>query len=159
MGHRMITSTQPAHSHLPVLVEILDARDIRIVFEFGMGDGSTGLFLERCESVFSVEMQSVEWFQKLTTRWRRSNWNPILRLGPDASWNGSQRYDLVFVDGHGDSRPEQIRTAMQMTDLIVVHDTQEPGYKWERIKDDMPDGWTWEDDKRHPTWTSVLRKL
>ena len=155
----MIASTQTAHSHLPVLAEILDAHDIRTVFEFGMGDGSTGLFLEKCLLVVSVEMNKVEWFKKLTQRWgHKTNWTPVLRLGMDTSWTGAMRYDMAFIDGHGDCRPEQIRTAMQMTDLIVVHDTQEPGYKWERIRDDLPDGWTWEDDKRHPTWTSVLRK-
>ena len=155
----MIASTQTAHSHLPVLAEILDAHDIRTVFEFGMGDGSTGLFLEKCLLVVSVEMNKVEWFKKLTQRWgHKTNWTPVLRLGMDTSWTGTMRYDMAFIDGHGDCRPEQIRTAMQMTDLIVVHDTQEPGYRWERIKDDLPDGWTWEDDKRHPTWTSVLRR-
>jgi hypothetical protein len=151
--------TQTAHSHLPVLEEILDQNNIRTVLEFGMGDGSTGLFLDRCLRVVSVEMNNLSWHEKLTRRWgHRLNWSPVLRLGMDATWPTTERFDMVFVDGHGDCRPEQIRAAMAITDLIVVHDTQEAGYKWERIKDDLPDWWTWTDDKRHPTWTSVLVK-
>ena len=154
-----IMTPQTAHSHLPILEEILDRHHVQSVLEFGMGDGSTGLFLDRCMRVVSVEMQNLSWHEKLIKRWgHRTAWIPVLDIGPTVGKLPPGRFDLVFVDGHGDSRPEQIMAAMMVADLIAVHDTQEPGYMWGRIKDNMPAGWTWTDDKRSPTWTSILEK-
>ena len=151
---------QTAHSHLHILDEILTSHRIQSVLEFGMGDGSTGLFLDRCSIVISVEMQNLSWHEKLIKRWgHRTNWTPVLSIGPTVSQLPPGPFDLVFVDGHGDSRPEQIMAAMTVTNLIAVHDTQEPGYMWHRIKDNLPAGWTWTDDKRDPTWTSILERI
>jgi hypothetical protein len=41
-------------------------------------------------------------------------------------------YDAIFVDGHGDSRPECLEWAKSHTDLIVAHDTEHPYYGWDR---------------------------
>jgi hypothetical protein len=57
-----------------------------------------------------------------------------LALGPDA-WQMEKldpHYDLIFVDGHGDSRPECLMWAKNRTDLIIAHDTEHPYYGWER---------------------------
>jgi len=153
--------TDTAHSHLPVLAQVLDKYRPRSVLEFGMGFGSTGLFLDRCLSVVSVEMQSVEWFHRSQRQFaghpNRSAWSPVLRLGPDATWRGLAEYDMVFVDGHGDSRPEQIRTGMELAPLVVAHDTETESYGWGRIRDHLPDGWTWTDHKEFGPWTTVIR--
>ena len=112
---------------------------IKHIFEYGCGFGSTPYFLQKSKSVIAVEMQSEGWF------WRvRNDLKPIyphleihLALGGchwDFLGKFNQNFDLVFADGHGDSRPECINYAMgKGVPYIVSHDTEEKGYGWERV--------------------------
>ena len=112
---------------------------IKHIFEYGCGFGSTPYFLQKSKSVVAVEMQSDGWF------WRvRNDLKPIyphleihLALGGchwDILGKFNQNFDLVFADGHGDTRPECINYAMgKSVPYIVSHDTEEKGYGWERV--------------------------
>jgi|688.fasta_scaffold03496_15 hypothetical protein len=112
---------------------------IKHIFEYGCGFGSTAYFLQKSKSVIALEMQSDGWF------WRvRNDLKPIyphleIHLALErCHWNFlgkfNQNFDLVFVDGHGDTRPECINYAMgKGVPYIVSHDTEEKGYGWERV--------------------------
>ena len=52
-------------THKPLINAIIGALNINSVFEFGCGFGSTPNFLEKCKEVFSIEMQSEEWYEKV----------------------------------------------------------------------------------------------
>jgi len=116
------------------------------VFEFGCGNYSTAFFIERGSDVTAIEMQDVNWFntikqkfadhRSLTLQCRIGPWDAITQLKKEQD----KSYDLVFVDGHGASRHGAINTAFDKTNVIVAHDTEEPGYHWELVE--MPDTWT-----------------
>jgi hypothetical protein len=60
-----------------------------------------------------------------------------LSLGPFEYQNldiSNEKYDLVFVDGHGDSRPETVNYYFGKCDTIVAHDYETPSYRWDLIQ-------------------------
>lgn len=142
-------------SHLPVLAALIDRHDVKTVMEFGMGLASTPLFLHCCDHVVSIEMNSQEWFNFLVGIYQCARWTPyyfpVLSSVEVMIFPAS---DLVLVDGHGDSRPEQIEAATKISKLIVVHDVQEPSYGWDRVK--LPPGWTWTNVDTGAAQTAVL---
>ena len=122
-------------SHLTLLEEIFKLKKINTVLEFGCGDYSTDFFVNNCEHVTSVEMQNQGWFDKISEKNKDNpKWRGILALGPrEFEKLKFEKIDLCFVDGHGDSRPEQINRIQPHTDIIVAHDTETYTYHWERI--------------------------
>jgi len=127
----------------------------KTVLEFGCGEYSTGFFVGQGASVTSVEMQDEGWAEKVKGMY--PDVNMVVCLGKD-SWQElayEERYDLIFVDGHGGSRPECVNWAKDHTDIIVAHDTQEPWYGWERV-DLNPEEWEiWMNVTVEP-WTTVF---
>lgn len=127
-------------THIPVLNEIFQFLEINNVLEFGMGNNSTPLLIKSCKGhVTSVEMQQQEWYETVVEQ-NLSNddkWTPILALGSHEILSNTdvvnKHYDLVFVDGHGDSRPECINHFFGKTDIIVAHDVETPSYRWELV--------------------------
>jgi hypothetical protein len=147
-GITNLQATPDMKSHLPVLNYLIDACNVRSVLEFGMGEYSTRLFIERCEYVVSVEMNSQEWFDRFSPL-KSDAFLPLFYPGRkeaiiEASDIG-RRFDMVFCDGNGWSRPEQVMIGMCLSDIVVAHDTQsqeaspEAAYGWERLR--VPDGW------------------
>jgi hypothetical protein len=123
-------------SHLPLLEEIFKLRKIDSVLEFGCGDFSTDFFVKNCNDVTSIEMQSDEWFFKISNQFKKfPNWKGILCVGPREfeSLNIYKKVDLCFVDGHGDSRPDVINFMQIYSDIFVAHDTETFTYYWGRI--------------------------
>jgi hypothetical protein len=122
----------PTATHLPVWAGLFKAHEIKRVLEFGCGLFSTRHFVDQGCEVTSIEMQHQEWFDRVKAE--IPGVNLLLALGPDA-WREldlAPRYDAIFVDGHGDSRPECLEWAKGRTDLIVAHDTEHPYYDWDR---------------------------
>lgn len=124
----------PTATHLPVLEQLFHNHPIKTVLEFGCGLFSTKLFVEHGCYVTSFEMQSVTWYHNVKKD--LPSVNLILALGKD-KWESfipalEDRYDLIFVDGHKDSRPDCMMWAKDHTDLIVAHDTEHSYYQWER---------------------------
>ncbi len=125
-------SLDPTATHLPILREILATGKVKKVLEFGCGLFSTKQFVDAGCEVTAIEMQNEDWYRRVKDALPSVNLH--LCLGPMA-WKElplDDRYDLIFVDGHGDSRPDCMMWAKDHTDLIVAHDTEHPYYQWER---------------------------
>lgn len=141
----------PTATHLPVFEKLFKERKIYKVLEFGCGMFSTKFFTDQGCSVTSIEMQHEEWADKVR---QETPANVILCLGP-MDWQKldlDDSYDLIFVDGHGDSRPECLMWAKDKTNLIVAHDTEHPYYGWDRA--DMSGFTKTVHDELSP-WTTV----
>jgi predicted O-methyltransferase YrrM len=122
----------PTSTHLPVFDLLFNHHRIKTVLEFGCGLFSTKKFTDEGCIVTSIEMQHKEWFDKVKSELPGVDLR--LAIGKD-TWESeplNERYDLIFVDGHGDSRPECLMWAKNHTDLIVAHDTEHPYYEWHR---------------------------
>jgi hypothetical protein len=131
-------------THIPVLDAIFRFRNINTILEFGMGNNSTPLLVEKSQtSVISVEMQQSNWYETMVNQDLINNkkWSPILCLGSHSIFENkdimNRSYDLVFVDGHGDSRPECINYFFGKSSVIVAHDVEAPCYRWNLV--DMPE--------------------
>jgi hypothetical protein len=123
-------------THLPILKSILEYATVNTVVEFGPGMHSTSMFADDCCNFMSVEMQSIEWFNTVNAlHGHKPNVNIIQCISPtDFMYlKYPENIDLVFVDGHGDSRPGVINFFGSKCDVIVTHDTEEPGYRWDRV--------------------------
>jgi hypothetical protein len=149
----------PYETHRFVLEKLIEQFQVKNVLEFGMGVFSTPIFLKGCDKVLSIEMQEEEWFNKVVNMYKDENkFQALLKLGPMEACNYakvlSETFDLVFVDGHGDSRVQQAESVMGKTNIIVLHDTEAKVYHWERMV--IPEGWTWLDVTELNPWTSVL---
>lgn len=124
-------------SHLPLLEEIFKLKKIESVIEFGCGDFSTTFFVQNCPNVTSIEMQTEEWYRKISNQFKDApNWKGVLCLGPHefSKLNIYKKVDLCFVDGHGDSRPDVINFMQPYTNIFVAHDTETFTYYWGRIR-------------------------
>lgn len=145
----------PTATHLPIFDSLFKKYKIKNVLEFGCGMFSTKKFVDEGCTVTSVEMQNKSWFDKVHKE--LPSVDLILSLGP-YEWEELQfkpRYDLIFVDGHRDSRPECLVWAKDHTDLIVAHDTEHPAYGWGRA--DMS-GFKVTVHKEMSPWTTVWEK-
>jgi len=140
----------PYGSHIPTFDRIFAKNKIKTVLEFGGGDHSTPYFIEKGCTVHSIEMQSEEWYNHIVER------NPTAKVFFDLGKDGwrnlipilSDHYDLIFVDGHLDSRPECANWAKNHTDIIVLHDTEAHCYGWQRLQ--LNDWIKYEDIENHP---------
>lgn len=135
-------------SHLPVLKYILDNLPIKSVLEYGLGYGSTKLFLSHKCELTSVESDPV-WCQKFS--------HNIIHCRPaDYIINGA--YDLIFIDCHpSEDRVHCLQKAFGHTSIIVAHDTQpssENEYGYSKIK--IPTDWQWLDCQLKDCWTTVF---
>jgi predicted O-methyltransferase YrrM len=100
-------------------------------------------------------MQNEEWMRTVHIHYPDADIR--LALGPD-EWRKlgiDGKYDLIFVDGHGDSRPECMEWAKNHTDLIIAHDTEHPYYCWDRA--DMS-GFKKTEYKEMSPWTTVWER-
>ena len=131
-------------THLPVFEKIFSVKKISKILEFGLGFGSTPFLLDNCDHLTSIEMQSKDWYDKVYSELiHKKNWRSYLALGPFEFKNIdaiNETYDLVFVDGHGDSRPEIINYFFGKCNTIITHDFETPGYRWNLI--DQPEDYS-----------------
>lgn len=135
-------------SHLPVLKYILDNCYIKNVLEYGLGYGSTKLFLAHGCDVTSIESDP---------RWVRKFSHNIIHSRP-VDYTISGRYDLIFIDCHpSKDRVVCLNKAFDHTSIIVAHDTEppsEPEYGYSRAV--LPPEWSWLDCKIKSCWTTVF---
>lgn len=88
-------------SHVPIFKWIFSTLKISSVFEFGCGNYSTELFIKNCKVVESVEMQSTEWFNIISNKYRGvPNHTIQCLLGPYAGiehFNSQNKiWDMVY---------------------------------------------------------------
>ncbi len=125
-------------THIPVFEKLFAVKNFPRILEFGLGFGSTPFLLQNCEHLTSVEMQSKDWYEKVYQSLKdNSKWEAHLAVGPNEFEKlgiSDLGYDLVFVDGHGDSRPEVINRFFGKCSTIVTHDYETPSYRWHLIQ-------------------------
>jgi hypothetical protein len=148
------------NTHLPVLEWLFSKYEINNVIEFGMGMGSTPFLLDRCKKLVSIEMQSQEWYENISTKfYDRKSFTPLFLEGPDKAvelFDGINDIDLVFVDGHKETRWLLTNMAMERSKIVVTHDTESKLYEYEKIS--VPDGWHRADIKDLHPWTTIFIK-
>jgi len=149
-------------SHVEVLNDIVNTFKTKNVLEFGCGDHSTTELVNNplTTHVTSIEMNNLSWFERVGQRFKdNSKYKILLKLGTveGVEWmkENTNKYDLIFMDGHGDARIEVINAAVKNTDLILAHDTEAPSYRWHLVNKQLP-GWCWIDIKTYYPWTSVF---
>jgi predicted O-methyltransferase YrrM len=163
-------------NHLVLIDKVFEyqsfkGQPIETVFEYGCGFGSTKYFCENAKQVVAVEMQSKEWFVKVTSLSEaHDNLELVWRYGMEGvfeilepkhvsfSKNLTGRFDMVFVDGHGDTRPECINLvgSRNLSDIIISHDTEEKGYRWNIV--DLPHGYHSYTMKKFNNFTTIWTK-
>lgn len=145
-------------THVPILAHLILEHKIKNVMETGMGDYSTPLFVAYCNHVFSIEMDKIDWFEKVCKRQGVTYlFHPFLALQEKEYINAIREIppvDMAFIDGYG-IRSFQVNSVFHKTNIIVMHDTQEECHEWKGVV--IPDKtWQWVDVTSYPTWTGVL---
>jgi hypothetical protein len=147
-------------------------KPINKVFEYGCGFGSTVYFCKKAKMVHALEMQSPEWYMNvLNILPTYPHLFLFLGLGKESfdkislvmdyqkkRFASELKYDLVFVDGHGDSRPECINYVgkNKLSDIIIAHDTEEAGYRWHLV--DLPQDYHCFTMKTFNNYTTIWAK-
>jgi len=149
----------PYGTHLPILTHILLNHTINNVIEFGPGHNSTPIFIKKCKKVQSIEMQNIAWYREIKEKYS-ANQNFSIDCSLSATGFYELEYienpDLVFVDGHADSRPEVINFFKGKAPIIVTHDTNTPVLRWERLDIGETDGYKRFDYKKLDPYTTVF---
>lgn len=148
----------PYSTHMPILESFVDSFKPRTIFEFGCGQYSTPLFIEKVsDSVLSIEMQNIGWFMDIHDKYQSNKFSLYCMLGSTAACEymtmQKRIFDMIFVDGHAD-RWLQVNCSFDKSSTIIAHDTNQNEYKWNQIK--LPEGWKWMDIIENDPWTSVI---
>lgn len=130
-------------THLDVLNDVINIAKIKNVLEFGGGYWSTSLFLNKCESVMTIEQgqnvpmeDNVSWEKKLEVLYEKNpRWNYVISPGPE-SWKNLKfnKCEMVFIDGFPSSRFEILQYFIDHEcPIIVAHDTEHDGFDWSKV--------------------------
>jgi hypothetical protein len=104
-------------------------------------------------------MQNENWFREMKSK-ISNNVTLLCQLGPyhaiETLDKMNRKFDLIFVDGHGDSRWHAINIASKYTDIIVAHDTETSSYNWHLVK--LNSDWESSTDTSTPVYTTTWKK-
>lgn len=110
------------------------------VFEMGSGDFSTPLLHSICKRM-NREMLTADtdkdWllnFKDLASPEHKFIYVPVYELKDPSLWGkvGNQKWSVVFIDHRpGERRALDILRFKELAEIIVVHDTENPGYQYE----------------------------
>ena len=134
-------------SHLPVLELLFQHAQIKNVFEYGCGNFSTNFFITHAESVTSVEMNKIRWYEEIKNNLASDKLTILFKQGQEAIdyFNGlDKKFDLVFIDGDGRSRKDCTQNTMKKSDIIAVHDIDLTWRRWRNrgwLKLEVPDNY------------------
>jgi len=121
------TPVDPYATHIPVLKAVFNKIEVKKVFELGMGLYSTPFFCDQSESVFSIEQQEKEWFEKVSEECSHfKNWKSYCLLGPEGGFEIMMGvdFDFGFVDGHVGGRAAGANLMLKKgVSTVVIHDT------------------------------------
>jgi hypothetical protein len=132
-------------SHLLVFEKLLASFPVNNALEFGMGKYSTPFLAQRCKSLVSVEQESKEWYDKITTEVRSLNWEPVFECDPSIVFDHfdklGRKFDLIFSDGASQTRCLIANLAMRRSvPFIVLHDAEKIWYyRWNML--DIPESY------------------
>lgn len=132
-------------THMAVLVTAAMHTDGPIL-ELGCGDYSTPLLHAICSKterfLLSTETDQnwLKLFYDLKTAWHHFEYVPVFEnsaYSQPEKWDsvGSDRHwSLVFIDHRpGERRVVDIKRLRPITDIFVVHDTEDPFYRYEAV--------------------------
>lgn len=127
-------------NHLQLFAKIFELKKIKNIFEYGCGK-SSGYLVQHCKKLISLEMQEQQYYDKTKAELLPKYWDrfEIYCAIGQQHWDYINKFsipfDLVFVDGHGDCRPECINNAFhKQIPNIVAHDTEYSGYRWNTVR-------------------------
>ena len=118
------------YTHRPFLKEQLDKlKDNTVVLELGVGDGSSLLMKEYCESNGKHKVLAFEtnrdWYNKMKGKYSVDNYifNLLGDWGEISEYLLYDSYDLVFVDqAPWEARIDCINLLKDKTSTFIVHD-------------------------------------
>lgn len=144
-------------THQEYLKAVIDfKKKFSNVVEYGMGYFSTGLLIENSHKSISIEMQSLDWYNKMVKEYgQNKKWTPHFKQGPMEflKIEYDEFIDFAFVDGHGDSRPECINFMMdKKCPIIMSHDTETASYGWNRV---LKNNYKKLDFTKYQNWTTL----
>lgn len=127
-------------THVPVLIGLGSVYpNIRRVLEFGSGNNSTLLFLNRLifpsvERLVSIETDPA-WFDMMKETTKTNGYRVSLVKEFSGDLGG---FDLVFIDNHPWQTKQEtiLKVAKTFQGMIVVHDSEEPLY--ENVLSEIP---------------------
>jgi hypothetical protein len=141
-------------SHVPILEKIFElVPTIKTVLEFGTGDYSTSFFMKRECKLLSVESQSYEWYEKMKQVNPNIKWIPDVKDLIDSSEILGD-FDLIFVDTIADLRWQLVEGLQNHTNIIVVHDSEQPFYQYNLIH--LKPNFKYIDITLHRPWAGVF---
>lgn len=124
-------------THQPILIQMIQLTTGNIL-ELGMGDFSTPIINQLKGDRMAVSLETnAEWYSKFK-HFDCNDHRIILQTEYDKfNWNCSHlniKWGLALVDNApGESRASNILKLKDNADIILVHDSQEAGYKYEPV--------------------------
>jgi hypothetical protein len=171
----------PHGTHLPVLCaavatirshELIEHKlPVAPVLELGVGNYSTFVLHELCRS-HGIPLVSLdgdaEWLGRfsdlandrhIVQQVDRNSWDAVPLETPEAFGFGLRQWGVAFIDhagpdkARGERRVHEIKRLAQTARIIVVHDTEEAGYKYEPVLATFKYRY---DYKRMRPWTTAV---
>lgn len=139
----------------PLLTAVLNTTGD--VFEMGSGDWSTPFLHALCakekRTLLTADTDK-EWLSHFADLARP--WHKLVHVELEWAWDyvGDQKWGVVFVDHKpGDRRIHDIVRFKDKAQVIVVHDTENPGYGYEHVFKFFKYRY---DYKRYNVWTTLV---
>lgn len=140
-------------THIPMLVNFV-CKTKKPVLELGMGDYSTPILHHLCQDRHLVSTEyKKDWMEKF-----KDLESPIHKIFHVEDWDSfdinMHSWGVAFVDhSPGERRVADIDRLINIADFVIVHDSQEAGYKYEPSFAKYKYRY---DYKRYETYTTVL---
>ena len=146
-------------SHIKVLEKVCALLGRPACLEFGPGPYSTPLLLRHASRLISVEHDPA--FADQVSALSPGGTAHEITIEPDLSLHASiaQRhapFDLVLIDGAREVRADLVLATLDLSRIVIAHDTDKQTYHWEKL--DVLDPDTRLDFTADPPWTSVFSR-
>ena len=121
-------------THQRMLVKYL-MRTTGPIVEIGCGDYSTPLIHEiasaQGRTVLTLE-SNADWLNRFSDY--KTDWHSLQHVESWDDWQPAGRYGLAFIDHTpGNRRPAEYLKLRDVTDILILHDTEARGYDWQTI--------------------------
>jgi len=125
-------------THQRMLVKYL-MRTSGPIVEIGCGDYSTPLIHEiaaaQGRTVCTLD-SSADWLNRFASY--KTDWHSFLHVESWDDWQPEGRYGLAFIDHTpGPRRPIEFMKLRDVSDILILHDTEANGYDWHTLYSHM----------------------
>lgn len=149
-------------THIPIMTELIKKFNIKKVLEIGPGYYSTGLLSDICNEVISIEISDNLWFDEISSKFSSNKVKVVSALDNSAQKafdyieanHKGEKFDMIFIDGDVESRWKCANFAQNYSDIIMIHDTEDHVYRWDKVE--LQDQWVWNKIPLYYIETSVL---